>query len=42
MLHRFTGRCPPRGLIFLGAALRKIVALRSTASRVAALKGWFQ
>ncbi len=25
-LHRFAGRCPPRGLIFLGAALRKIVA----------------
>ena len=25
-LHRFAGRCPPRGLIFLGAALRKIAA----------------
>ena len=23
-LHRYAGRCPPRGLIFLGAALRKI------------------
>jgi len=25
-LHRYAGRCPPRGLIFLGAALRKIAA----------------
>ena len=25
-LHRFTGRCPPRGLISLGAARREIVA----------------
>ena len=42
MLHGYAGRCPPKGLIFLGAARREIVALRSTASRVAALKGWFQ
>ena len=25
-LHRFAGRCPPRGLFFLGAARRKNLA----------------